>query len=60
MTQLLKDFGKAMSYIIKWTDDTNDHVRRLSSEFTRPRLPWAVQLKQIISDPDLTFPILNT
>lgn len=56
---LLKDFGKAMSYIIKWADDTNGHVRRLSSECTRPRLPWAIQLKKIISDPVLTFPILN-
>jgi 3-methyladenine DNA glycosylase AlkC len=29
-----------------WTDDPDEHVRRLVSEGTRPRLPWASRLPQ--------------
>lgn len=39
-----------------WVKDTNQHVRRLVSEGTRPRLPWAARLK--VYDQDYTA-ILN-
>jgi 3-methyladenine DNA glycosylase AlkC len=35
----------------KWADDPNLHVRRLVSEGTRPRLPWAPRLRQFQKDP---------
>ena len=57
---LLQDFDKTMKYIRLWSEDENDHVRRLSSEGTRPRLPWAIQLKQVISNPAITLPILES
>jgi 3-methyladenine DNA glycosylase AlkC len=34
-----------------WAKDENAHVRRLVSEGTRPRLPWAKRLKQFQEDP---------
>jgi 3-methyladenine DNA glycosylase AlkC len=34
-----------------WAHDDNVHVRRLVSEGTRPRLPWAPQLKRFREDP---------
>ena len=34
-----------------WSRDRDEHVRRLVSEGTRPRLPWGVQLKPAIADP---------
>ena len=34
-----------------WAHDDNVHVRRLVSEGTRPRLPWAPQLKGFREDP---------
>jgi 3-methyladenine DNA glycosylase AlkC len=34
-----------------WTRDQNEHVRRLVSEGTRPRLPWGVRLTQFVQDP---------
>mgnify|MGYP003706700409 CR=1 FL=1 len=30
------------SQLLKWTQDKNEHVRRLASEGSRPRLPWGM------------------
>jgi len=43
----------------KWSKDTNSHVRRLSSEGLRPRLPWAKKLNMFVEDPSPIIPILN-
>lgn len=42
-----------------WTKDSSEHVRRLVSEGTRPRLPWGLQLKTLISDPSPSLPLLE-
>ncbi len=42
---------KTLSVLNKWTDDKNQHVRRLVSEGTRPRLPWGMRLPLFIDDP---------
>lgn len=34
-----------------WTQDKDEHIRRLVSEGSRPRLPWAPQLREFIADP---------
>ncbi|HVM45457.1 MAG TPA: DNA alkylation repair protein [Candidatus Thermoplasmatota archaeon] len=34
-----------------WTGDADEHVRRLVSEGTRPRLPWAARLPRFQEDP---------
>jgi 3-methyladenine DNA glycosylase AlkC len=34
-----------------WTEDPSEHVRRLVSEGTRPRLPWAPRLPAFQRDP---------
>lgn len=39
--------------------DPNPHVRRLISEGTRPRLPWASQLTAFRQDPHLCLPLLS-
>jgi len=39
-----------------WVTDPSFHVRRLVSEGTRPRLPWAARLPQFIADP---VPVLD-
>lgn len=43
----------------EWTQDPSPHVRRLVSEGTRPRLPWAAQLPQFIEDPTPTLALLE-
>lgn len=40
-------------------DDPNPHIRRLISEGTRSRLPWARHLKTIRDDPNITLPLLK-
>jgi 3-methyladenine DNA glycosylase AlkC len=35
----------------EWTADPSEHVRRLVSEGTRPRLPWAPRLREFMADP---------
>jgi 3-methyladenine DNA glycosylase AlkC len=42
-----------------WVTDENPHVRRLVSEGTRPRLPWAGRLTQFIEDPSPTLALLE-
>jgi 3-methyladenine DNA glycosylase AlkC len=42
-----------------WAKDANKHVRRLVSEGTRPRLPWAMSLPNFIKDPTPILPLLE-
>jgi 3-methyladenine DNA glycosylase AlkC len=42
-----------------WADDADEHVRRLASEGSRPRLPWGGNLPALITDPSPTLPILT-
>ncbi len=53
------DQARALATIARWTDDENQHVRRLASEGTRPRLPWAMRLPQLVKDPSPILPILT-
>ena len=42
----------------QWTHDPSEHVRRLVSEGSRPRLPWGRRLASLQSDPSPTLPLL--
>ena len=37
----------------------NYHIRRLSSEGSRPRLPWSFNIEAIANNPEYTRPILE-
>ncbi|RAW02107.1 DNA alkylation repair protein [Pseudochryseolinea flava] len=56
---LLQDFDRTMKKMVQWSTDENFHVRRLSSEGSRPRLPWSFKLDQVIQNPSITSPILE-
>ena len=43
----------------KWARAPNVHVRRLVSEGTRPRLPWAPRLRQFQKDPGPVLALLE-
>jgi 3-methyladenine DNA glycosylase AlkC len=45
--------------LARWVDDPSEHVRRLVSEGSRPRLPWGMQLKPLVADPSPTLPLLE-
>jgi 3-methyladenine DNA glycosylase AlkC len=40
-------------------NDENEHVRRLTSEGSRPLLPWGQKLQRFVDNPELTWPILE-
>ena len=48
---ILKYPERTLAILSDWAEDENPHVRRLVSEGTRPRLPWAMRLKPFIEDP---------
>ncbi len=48
-----------MQQMLKWADDENEHVRRLSSEGCRPRLPWGGALREFKKAPSPILPILE-
>lgn len=58
-TFLKHDLEKTLGIMKQWSTDENPHVRRLSSEGSRPRLPWSFKLEDIIKNPTLTSPILE-
>lgn len=50
-------YGEAMMLQMHtWSTHADEHVRRLSSEGSRPRLPWAMKVPALIENPD---PILH-
>lgn len=51
---------RTLAKLTEWTEDPDPHVRRLCSEGTRPRLPWAVRIPDFIKDPRPVLPILET
>ncbi len=53
------DPDRALSIMLEWAGDENEHVRRLASEGSRPRLPWGMRLKSLMADPAKTAPILE-
>ena len=56
---LLNHFALTMARLQHWSSDPSPHVRRWTSEGSRPRLPWGLQLKSLIADPSPTLPLLR-
>jgi 3-methyladenine DNA glycosylase AlkC len=56
---LLADHTTSLKVLANWTRDPCHHVRRLVSEGTRPKLPWAMQLPRFIEEPELVISVLD-
>ncbi|MCF6293810.1 MAG: hypothetical protein L3J04_10490 [Robiginitomaculum sp.] len=56
---LLADQARALAIMQSWLGDANRHVRRLVSEGSRPRLPWAMQLPKLVADPEPIMGLLH-
>jgi 3-methyladenine DNA glycosylase AlkC len=56
---LLEEPEQTLSVLETWTRDPSHHVRRLVSEGTRPRLPWAMRLPAFIEDPSPVLSLLE-
>jgi 3-methyladenine DNA glycosylase AlkC len=58
--KMLARHGEAvLPTIFRWTSDEDQHVRRLASECTRPRLPWGQRMDYLASDTAPTRGILD-
>jgi len=56
---ILSDYEKSMQILLLWSKDKNKHIRRLSSEGCRPRLPWSFALNEFKKDTSYIIPILD-
>lgn len=60
MRPFLIHFPEAtLKYLHRWCTDPSEHVRRLVSEGTRPRLPWAPRLPAFQKDPSPVIALLE-
>lgn len=50
---------RTLAQLHAWTRDPSPHVRRLVSEGTRPRLPWAPRLRALQRDPHPALELLE-
>lgn len=48
-----------MQQMLEWSNHKSVDVRRLASEGSRPRLPWAIALPKFKNDPTPVLPILE-
>jgi 3-methyladenine DNA glycosylase AlkC len=53
------DLDRTLRAARTWTTSPDEHVRRLASEGTRPRLPWARKVPALFTSPAATQPILD-
>jgi len=56
---LIQEQERTIVQLHKWVSDPDPHVRRLCSEGTRPRLPWAKRIPSFITNPSPVLPILE-
>ncbi|WP_018932223.1 DNA alkylation repair protein [Gracilibacillus lacisalsi] len=57
---LIADINSSMTYLQDWITDPNPHVRRLVSEGTRPRLPWAKKIPPLKNDLENNLSLLES
>lgn len=56
---ILKYEDRTINQMKIWAKSKNEHIRRLSSEGSRPRLPWAVALPNFKKNPKKVFEIIE-
>lgn len=56
---IIKYPQEMIAEMIKWSLHQNHHVRRLASEGSRSRLPWAMAIPALKKDPTPVLPILE-
>lgn len=58
-TYIARDPERALAFLQSWATDTNPHVRRLVSEGTRLRLPWAARVRWLDQNPERVLALLD-
>jgi 3-methyladenine DNA glycosylase AlkC len=57
---LIEQQQRTLEQLHVWASDPDPHVRRLCSEGSRPRLPWAKRIPAFIKDPSPVIPLLES
>ncbi len=47
------------THLRRWVHHTDEAVRRLASEGTRPRLPWGPRVQSLLADPEIGVELLT-
>lgn len=53
------DRERMFKEFLSWTEHPDEHVRRLASEGSRPRLPWGISIPALLDDPSPILPVLD-
>ncbi|MDO7598143.1 MAG: DNA alkylation repair protein [Pseudomonadota bacterium] len=56
---ITQHFVLTHQHLLMWARDSDENVRRLASEGSRPRLPWGKRLTQFCDNPAPIIPILE-
>jgi 3-methyladenine DNA glycosylase AlkC len=56
---IIADQERTFTALHRWAKHENEHVRRLASEGSRPRLPWGTRLPSLVRDPSPVLPLLE-
>lgn len=56
---IVRDTPRLMAQMLVWAEHENEHVRRLASEGSRPRLPWGMAIAAFKRDPSPVLPVLE-
>jgi 3-methyladenine DNA glycosylase AlkC len=56
---IARDPERTLAVLRRWTDDPSPHVRRLVSEGTRLRLPWAARVPWLDAHPERVLDLLE-
>jgi len=56
---ILRDQPGTLALLLSWAASDDEHIRRLASEGSRPRLPWGARLQSLVADPSPTLPLLT-
>jgi 3-methyladenine DNA glycosylase AlkC len=56
---IIKYGERMLQQMYQWSLHENHHVRRLASEGSRPRLPWAMALPELKRNPKPILPLLD-
>jgi 3-methyladenine DNA glycosylase AlkC len=56
---IARDPERALAFLRSWATDQNPHVRRLVSEGTRLRLPWAARVSWLDQNPERVLALLE-
>jgi 3-methyladenine DNA glycosylase AlkC len=56
---LLRYYQPMLAQMVRWSTHESAAVRRLASEGSRPRLPWAMSVPALKKDPSVILPILE-